>query len=36
MNILIAGCGQVGKNLAVQLSKEGHEITVMDVDYTAV
>ena len=30
MNILIAGCGQVGKSLAKQLNEEGHEVTVMD------
>ncbi|MBQ9871700.1 MAG: Trk system potassium transporter TrkA [Eubacterium sp.] len=36
MNILIAGCGQVGKALAHQLNEEGHEVTVMDTDYQAV
>jgi len=36
MNILIAGCGQVGRSLAEQLNREGHEVTVMDVDYSAV
>ena len=36
MNILIAGCGQVGKSLAQQLNEEGHEVTVMDVDQHAV
>ncbi len=36
MNILIAGCGQVGKSLAQQLNEEGHEVTVMDVDERAV
>jgi len=36
MNILIAGCGQVGRSLAEQLIREGHEITVMDKDFSAV
>ena len=36
MNILIAGCGQVGKALAHQLNEEGHEVTVMDTDYQVV
>ena len=36
MNILIAGCGQVGRSLAQQLYREGHEVTVMDTDYSAV
>lgn len=30
MNIIIAGCGKVGYTLAVQLSREGHDITVID------
>lgn len=30
MNIIIAGCGKVGGALAMQLSKEGHDITVID------
>ena len=32
MRILIAGAGVVGSNLAEQLSIEGHEISVVDVD----
>ena len=36
MNILVAGCGQVGKSLAQQLYEEGHEVTVMDVNYHAI
>ncbi len=36
MNILIAGCGQVGKSLAQQLNEEGHEVAVMDTDYQVV
>ena len=31
MNIIIAGCGKVGRALAEQLSREGHDITVIDV-----
>ncbi len=30
MNIIIAGCGKVGGSLAEQLSREGHDITVID------
>ncbi len=30
MNIIIAGCGKVGSTLAEQLSREGHDITVID------
>jgi trk system potassium uptake protein TrkA len=30
MNIIIAGCGKVGGALAEQLSKDGHDITVID------
>ena len=30
MNIIIAGCGKVGMNVAEHLSKEGHSITVVD------
>ncbi len=36
MNILVAGCGQVGKALARQLNEEGHEVTVMDTDFQVV
>lgn len=31
MKIIIAGCGKVGQALAEQLTKEGNEITVIDV-----
>ncbi len=31
MKIIIAGCGNVGMTLAEQLSKEGHDITVIDI-----
>ncbi len=30
MNIIIVGCGKVGRKLAEQLSKEGHAITVIE------
>ena len=30
MQIIIVGCGNVGRTLAEQLSKEGHNITVVD------
>ena len=36
MNIIIAGCGRVGQNLADTLTKSGHEVTVMDKDYDAL
>ena len=32
MKIIIAGGGQVGKNLAKQLTDEGHDLTVIDQD----
>ena len=32
MNIIIAGCGNVGGTLAEQLSKEDHKVTVIDTD----
>lgn len=31
MNIIIAGCGKVGSAIAKQLSKEDHDITVIDI-----
>lgn len=36
MQIIIVGCGNVGATLTEQLSKEGHNITVIDVDGNAV
>lgn len=30
MNIIIAGCGKVGMNVAEHLSREGHSVTVVD------
>ncbi len=32
MKIIIAGCGEVGGELAKQLSREGHAVTVVDMD----
>ncbi|MBR1866201.1 MAG: Trk system potassium transporter TrkA [Lachnospiraceae bacterium] len=32
MRIIIVGCGKVGYTLAEQLSEEGHDITVIDMD----
>lgn len=32
MNILLVGCGKVGSKLAVALSSDGHEVTVIDSD----
>ena len=36
MNIIIAGCGKVGQTLAERLTDIGHEVTVMDKDFTAI
>ncbi len=36
LNIIIVGCGKVGATLTEQLSKEGHDITVIDKDSSAV
>ena len=33
MNIIIVGCGRVGRSIAEQLNIEGHSITVIDVNY---
>ena len=32
MQIIIVGCGNVGATLTEQLSKEGHNITAIDID----
>ena len=32
MNILVVGCGKVGQTIVQQLSKEKHDISVIDVD----
>lgn len=36
MQIMIVGCGKVGINLTEQLTKEGHNITVIDQDRSIV
>jgi trk system potassium uptake protein TrkA len=36
LNIIIVGCGKVGANLVEQLSKEGHDITVIDKKSTVI
>ena len=35
MNIIIVGCGRVGRSIAEQLNTEGHSITVIDEDERA-
>ncbi len=36
MNIIIVGCGRVGRSIAEQLNTEGHSITVIDESYEAL
>jgi trk system potassium uptake protein TrkA len=36
MNIIVAGCGKVGRSLAEKLNAEGHAITVIDTNYKVV
>ena len=36
MNIIIVGCGRVGRSIAEQLNTEGHSITVIDENYAAL
>ena len=36
MQIIIVGCGKVGLTLVEQLSREGHDITVLDIDEQVV
>lgn len=36
LHIMIVGCGKVGVTLVEQLSKEGHDITVIDTDATLI
>lgn len=36
LNIIIVGCGKVGAALVQQLSREGHDITVIDKDAAAI
>ncbi len=35
MNILIVGCGKVGSNLAGALSREGHDVSIVDKNESA-
>ena len=32
MNIIIVGCGKVGRELAAQLSKDNNDVTIVDID----
>lgn len=36
LNIVIVGCGKVGETLTEQLTKEGHDITLIDKDATKI
>ncbi len=36
MQIIIVGCGRVGRTIATQLSKENHNITIIDIDTEAL
>ena len=36
LHIIIVGCGKVGTTLVEQLSKEGHDITVIDTDFSKI
>ena len=36
LHIIIVGCGKVGATIIEQLSKEGHDITVIDKDYQRI
>lgn len=36
MNIIIVGCGRVGRSIAEQLNLEGHSITIIDENYEAL
>lgn len=36
LNIIIVGCGKVGATLIEQLSKEGHDITIIDTNYNKI
>ena len=35
MHIIIAGCGRVGSQLALNLSYEGHDVAIIDNDYAS-
>jgi trk system potassium uptake protein TrkA len=36
LNIIVVGAGKVGSTLVEQLSKEGHDITIIDKNKTRV
>ena len=36
LKIIIVGCGKVGSTLVQQLSREGHDITIIDKDAAAI
>ena len=36
MKIIIVGCGKVGATIAEQLNSEGHDITIIDQDASAI
>ena len=36
LHIIIVGCGKVGTTLVEQLSREGHDITIIDQDAAKV
>lgn len=36
MNIIIVGCGKVGKTLASHLNEEGHSVVVIDLNSDTV
>ena len=35
MNIIIVGCGRVGSELALSVSRQGHDVTIIDVNPSA-
>ena len=35
MKVIIMGCGRVGAELALMLEREGHDVTVLDIDPAA-
>jgi len=36
MRVVIMGCGRLGSTLAQELDREGHQVTVIDIDAAAV
>src|SRR3972149_5818568 len=35
MKVIIMGCGRVGAELALMLQREGHDVTIVDIDPAA-